>query len=193
MSDPSVLTRIGLGLSIARNFTADLLFVILVVVLFVFLFSSSEIDIPDGSALVLNPKGILVDQQPVADPLQDLVSPQTVLAEVELLGLLTAIKRATNDDRIQVIVLDLDELAYASTAQGNTLGRSLETFRAAGKEVLAFGAFYSQPQYLIASHADAVYMHPFGQILLSGFSAYQMYFNELLNKLKINVHISKNQ
>ena len=189
MSDPSVIARIGVGLTKARNFTMNLLFVVVVVVLLIVLFSSSTIDVPSGSALVLNPKGILVDQQTVVDPLQDLLSPQSALPEVELRGLLTAIKRATNDDRIEIIVLDLDELAYASTAQGATLGQALEAFRAGGKEVLAFGAYYSQPQYLIASHADAVYMHPFGQILLSGFNASQMYFNELLDNLKVNVHV----
>ena len=188
MSNPSVISRIGLGLTKARNFAANLLFVVLIVVLLVFLFSSSDIDVPSDSALVLNPKGVLVDQQTVIDPLQDLLS-QGRAPEVELLALLTAIKRATEDDRIQLIVLDLDELAYASTAQGNTLGRALESFRAAGKEVLAFGTYYSQSQYLIASHADAVYMHPFGQILLSGFSAYQIYFNELLDNLKVKIHV----
>ena len=96
MSDPSVIARIGVGLTKARNFTMNFVFVVVVVLLLVVLFSSGEIDVPSGSALVLNPKGILVDQQTVVDPLQDLLSPQSTLPEAAVLPMETTTGFPTN-------------------------------------------------------------------------------------------------
>jgi protease-4 len=51
------------------------------------------------------------------------------------------------------------------------------------------GDFYSQAQYYVASFANEVYMHPMGQVLLTGYGAYQTYYQSLLQKLKVNVHV----
>ncbi|MFP6815730.1 MAG: signal peptide peptidase SppA [Pseudomonadales bacterium] len=190
MSEPSVLSRIGRGLTRARIFTANLIFVVLIVIVLAAVLSGSGgIEVPEGSALVLNPEGSIVDQESFGDSITDLISPQPRQQEAALGELVTAVERATEDDRITTLVLDLNQLSYVSTAHTETLGEAFSAFRAEEKEIIAFGSYFSQPQYLLATYADAVYMHPYGQILPTGAGINQLYFSELLKKLDVNIHI----
>jgi len=86
-------------------------------------------------------------------------------------------------------VLNLEELAAISPGHADTLGDAMLQFQAAGKEIVAFANFYTQGQYQIASYADAIYMHPLGQLLLSGYGSNRLYYKELLDKLDVNIHI----
>ena len=65
--------------------------------------------------------------------------------------------------------------------------RALERFQGAGKPVVAVGDYYTQSQYLLASFADALYMHPMGQLILPGYGGNRLYFKRLLDKLNINI------
>jgi protease-4 len=184
------MSRIGSALTRARTFTANLIFVGLLVVLLVAIMSGSGAPgVPVGSALVLNPTGAIVDLRSYGDSVAELISPGPSAREAVLGDLLAAVERARQDERITTVVLDLNDLSYASTAHSETLGAALGAFRAEGKEVIAFGSYFSQPQYLLASYADAVYMHPFGQILPTGVGLNQLYFSDLLSKLNVKVHI----
>lgn len=53
----------------------------------------------------------------------------------------------------------------------------------------AYGAFYNQSQYYLASYADKVYLAPDGAVLVKGYSAYSMYFKTLLDKLDVTTHV----
>jgi protease-4 len=88
-----------------------------------------------------------------------------------------------------MIILDLDELAWAAPAHAQRIGVALTAFRDSGKKVVSYGHFYSQAQYHIASFADALYMHPMGQIVFEGFGGFNFYYNELLEKFDVNVHV----
>jgi len=57
------------------------------------------------------------------------------------------------------------------------------------KKIIAVGDYYTQGQYYLASFDDAVYMHPMGQVLLTGFGAFQNYYKDLLDRLKVKVHV----
>ena len=71
----------------------------------------------------------------------------------------------------------------------NGWAKRLKGFRETGKQVVAYGHSFSQAQYHIASFADAIYMHPMGQVVLDGFGGYNLYFSELLEKFDVNVHV----
>ncbi len=182
-------SRLGSFLTTTRIFVANTLFVLFVLFVLVMVFATSAVVVPDNSALVLNPRGVLVDQRAIGDSLESLLSPGTVGREVTLNDLLEAIERAERDDRISMLLLRLDQLQAASPGHAETIGAAIQAFRDAGKQVMAYGNFFTQSQYLIASYADAVYMHPMGQILLPGYGGNQLYFKELLDKLNINVNI----
>jgi protease-4 len=51
------------------------------------------------------------------------------------------------------------------------------------------GDYYTQDQYLLASFADTVIAHPMGGVALEGYSSYNNYFREALEKVSVSMHI----
>ncbi len=190
MSETGVFGRIGRFLTRARIFTANALFVLLVVLVLILIFGGGDrARVPSTAALVIDPAGTVVERVAIGNPLTELLAPPSTNREVEVGALRRAIRAATEDERITTIVLDLDEVTGLSPSHAQTLGAALRAFQANDKQVIAYGSFYTQAQYLLASFADAVYLHPFGQFLPTGFGINRLYFNELLNNLGINIHV----
>ena len=146
------------------------------------------IEVPDGGALVVAPQGAIVEQTSPLDPLSALLAGDTG-GQVAAADILQAIERATTDDRVALLALDLSDLTYASSAHMESIGAAIREFRDTGRKVVASSDFFSQGQYYLASFADEVYLHPMGQILLTGYGAYRDYYGGLLDKLKVNVHV----
>ncbi len=189
-STGGVLSRVGRGITRFRNFVVNTLFILLLAVLVGGLINSCQtLKVPDNSALLINPKGVIVESATLPDPFQELFRAGPRMAEIELDGLLRAIDFAASDDLIKMIVLDLDELAYAAPSHAQRIGEALQKFSETGKKVVSYGHYYTQSQYHIASFADAVYMHPMGQVVLDGFGGFNFYFNELLENFDVNVHV----
>ncbi len=187
---PGLFGRIGRALTWTRLVLSNLIFFGFLIFLLVMLFSGSPVpSVPDGGALVLNPRGAIVEQRTPVDPIQQWLAPQGVLAETELTDLLDALEHAGDDARIGMVVLDLDDLQYVSTAHARVLGDSLAALREAGKQVVAYGSYFDRQPYLLASHADAVYLHPLGQVVLPGYELTQLYFKNLLDRLDVNVRV----
>jgi protease-4 len=181
---------LGRALSATRTFVANLFFLILVVMLLALLFGApARVHVPDGAALVLAPEGDVVEQPEQFAPLGNLLGPSDVASETPFRDLMDALRGAKDDPRIRMVVLDLDDMGGISPAHLQALGAGLDALKAAGKQVVAIGDSYSQAQYYLASFANTVYMHPMGQVLLEGFGAFQIYFKDALDRLKVNVHV----
>ncbi len=187
---PSFFGRIGAGITRLRNFVVNTIFLLLLIALTVGLLANCQsVTVPQNSALLINPKGVIVEAATLPDPFTELFSTGPRMAQVELAALLSAIEGAATDADIRMIILDLDELAWAAPAHAQRIGQALQKFRDAGKKVVSYGHFYSQAQYHIASFADALYMHPMGQVVLEGFGGFGFYFSELLQNFDVNVHV----
>ncbi|MCB1683112.1 MAG: signal peptide peptidase SppA [Pseudomonadales bacterium] len=184
-----VWTQLARGISRVRNFFANSLFVLLMLFVLLALFARGGIPVPQDAALILNPQGVIVDQPSIRDPIAQFFAMDGVTGEVPLTSLTLAIEKAAADERIKLLVLDLDELAGVATTHAESIGEAIRGFQSTGKRVLAYGRFFSQAQYQIASYADALYLHPMGQLLLQGFGINQLYISELLEKLDVNVHV----
>ena len=100
-----------------------------------------------------------------------------------------AIRWAAEDDRITALVLDLENLAGPSTSQTLEISDAMAEFQAAGKPVIAAGDFYTQAQYLLASQADHILLHPEGGMFLEGFSVYRSYLKTFLEKIRVTMHV----
>ena len=190
MKKPKLLSRLGLAVTRARNFVINAVFLLLVAAALVGLFQGvTGFKVPDRAALVIDPAGELVEEAHADYDLLGLVSQSEPVRQTGINDLLRAVDHATDDDRIRTIVLLLDDLTAADSAHARQLGEALERFKAAGKEVIAFGHSYSQGQYAIASFADAIYMHPFGQVGFPGYGRYSPYLKDLLDNWGVNVHL----
>ena len=184
------LRAFGRGLTTMRIFVTNLIFLALVFVVIAILVSGgAKLTVPDKSALVIAPEGTIVEQTTQSAPFEALLGGNEVAGETRYQDLIDALDTAKTDSRISMIVLDLEHLTGVSPAHLSGLGDALTQAKAAGKEIVAVGDYYTQGQYYLASFADNIYMHSMGQVLLTGFGSYQSYYKDLLDRLKVKVHV----
>jgi protease-4 len=172
-----------------RAAIANVLICVFLLIVALAIFSGSDdVNVAQGSALVIAPQGAISEQPPARAPLSQLFDGSDSRA-TRVGDILEAIELAATDTRISLLALDLRGLTQASPALLEVVGAKLKKFRETGKTVIAASDSYSQQQYYLASFADEVYMHPMGQVLITGFEAYQDYYQQLLAHLKININV----
>jgi len=184
----NIFSAISRIFAFARVTLANILVVVVVVLIIAVLAADTgRVEVEKDSALLLDPAGTIVEQMGGQAPLDILTGGS--LAQTRLGDILSAIDKATTDDRIGVLVLDTSSLGYVAPAQLEVIGDALEAFRASGKRLLAKSQFYDRDQYYLASFADTVIMHPFGEVMLNGYGRFRNYYAGLIEKLKVNVHV----
>jgi protease-4 len=196
MSKPSrlrrILSAIWNGITRVRLALSNILFLLLLVLIYFVYMGGGDEPPPDRAALLLNLMGTVVDQRSQVDPLAALlVEPSPAEHEVVLRDVIDAIDYAKDDPAVSALVMELDQLLYVGLSRVQEIAAALEEFRASGKPVVAVGDFFTQDQYLLASYADTVIVHPYGGVALEGFSSYRNYFRDALEKLSVNVHVFK--
>ncbi len=175
-----------------RRVTVNLLFLVIVVALLVIVFSSDDPEIADKTALVIAPKGQLVEQltakgiEQMIDEARGTASPETLLKDV-----VDAIEAAKDDDRVEVLVLNLSSFSGARLTKLQDVGKAIDDFKTSGKKVVAMADFYGQDAYYLAAHADEIITHSMGAVILEGYGRYRMYYKEGIDKLGLDVHIFK--
>ena len=189
-----VFKGIWAGINFSRRLILNILFLLLVIAFFVSLSSDDDqIIIENGSVLRLNLNGPIVEEKTYIDPVEaainDATSGSEAPSEILLDDIVEVINEATNDERISVILLDLQEMPKAHLNKLKQITNAIETFKQAGKKVIASGYYYTQAQYYIASHADEVAMHPYGSVAIEGYGMYPLYFKDALEKLEVTQHI----
>lgn len=177
------------SLKAAQSLTGTLLFLILMVIVLKAMFSDNRPTVADGSALVIDPAGIIVEQLTARDPFEAALGQDSQPPETLLRDIVGAIRTAKDDKRITALVLSLDGVMGAGASQLHYLGKVIDEFKESGKPVLAYGTSYSQGQYLLAAHADEIFMHPFGGVLMTGYGIYPTYFKAGLDKIKAKAHV----
>lgn len=194
MSKPSILRRclgaIWTGITWLRLALANLLFLaMLAIIYFVYMGGSPE-PLPEQAALLLNPIGLVVDEKSPVEPLQALLGePSPADHEVLVRDVIDAIDLAAQDPAVNSLVMELDSLVRVGISRSLEIVVALERFKATGKPVIAVADFFTQDQYLLASHADEIISHPQGGVALEGFGAYYNYFAEALDKLSVSMHV----
>ena len=152
------------------------------------------VSVPKEAALLINPNGVLVEEAESEDPFELFIQEAYGADEpsqIEVGKLAHAIRAAAKDDRIKGIVLDLSQLYIPtiSASKAHYLAGVIDEFKASGKKVYSVGDYYGQDQYLIASHADEIYMHDKGSLVLVGYGSYDAYMKSFLDKLLITPHV----
>ena len=175
-------------LTFCRTAVFNLVFLALVALVLVVVFSDRSARIPDTAALVLSPSGTIVDQKTELSWGRQLVDEEGP-SETLLQDLLDAVDHAAGDPRIQAIYLDLRRLRNAGLSKLQELGGALRRFRASGKPIIAWSDFFNQRHYYLAAHADRVYVHPMGGVLLTGLGIYQNYYRSALDMLRVRFHV----
>ncbi len=167
-----------------------LLLLLLVLALVIAALRASSPSMPERAALVVAPRGKLVEQLSGNAVQRAIENAQGGGQQETLLwNLVGAIRAAATDRRIGVLVLDLDKLQGAGQPMLEELAGAIQRFRASGKPVIAYGMAYDQDQYYLAAQANQVYLDPTGFVMIEGFSQYELYFKDLLQKVGVNVNV----
>ena len=176
----------------ARKVTFNLLFLFLAMGLLAILFSNDDPKIAKTTALVIEPKGKLVEQL-TAKTVGSLIDEARGAGIVETLlkDVIDAIDAAKDDDRVQLLVLDLNSFSGAGLTKLQDMAEAITNFKTSGKKVIAIADFYGQDAYYLAAHADEVIVNEMGEILIEGFGRGRMYFKEGIDKLGLDVNIFK--
>lgn len=194
MSKPSLLRRVlsGIwrGITRIRLAMSNILFLVMIALIYFVYIGGAPTPLPEKAALLLNISGTVVDQRSEVNPLRALMAaPTPADHEVLLRDVIEAIDYAADDPAINSLVMELEYLVYVGISKTQEILPALEKFRASGKPIIAMGDYYTQDQYLLASFADTVISHPMGGVALEGYSSYNNYFREALEKLSVSMHI----
>ena len=181
--------RILAGISKVITVLVPLLFVVIFfAVLSVSVSENAPKPLPESAGLLIAPTGRLVEDRTPLEPLDALFADE-LAAETLLSTVIEGIDAAADDDRITSIVLDLENLAGPSTSQSMEIIEALDRFSETGKPIVAIGDYFTQSQYLLASQADTIFLHPEGGVSLMGFGVYRTYLKQFLENIKVNFHI----
>jgi len=103
-------------------------------------------------------------------------------------NVLEAIKAAKTDSRIKGISID-NKLLLAGTAQVKAIRDAIIDFKTSGKFVYAYGDYYMQKDYYLASVADSVFLNPSGEMDFRGLSSEVLFFKDLQEKSGIKMEV----
>ena len=188
----SLFSRLLGGLDGLRRFLVNVLFFGLLAGLLIASLGGKP-KVPDGAALMLKPRGTIVEQLSPVDPVERFVSRNTgagaAASETLLKDLVDALRFAKDDARIKAVYLDTNDMAGAGFTKLRDLRDALADFKKSGKKVIAYGDAFMQPQYYLAAQADEVYLHPEGMVLITGFGGFRQYYKEGLDKFGVEMHV----
>lgn len=177
------------GLDTSRRIVVNLLFLALIVGLVVAAVTSGP-RVPKGAALVVEPRGEVVEQLSGATPQGMLMAALGDGGEETLLqDQLDAIRAAKDDSRISSLYLDLSKMKACGVTKLQDLRAAIADFRAGGKKVVAYADGYEQWGYAVAAAADEVWLHPMGGVLLEGLGRWRTYYKDGIDRLGIDWHV----
>ncbi|MDH3613827.1 MAG: signal peptide peptidase SppA [Gammaproteobacteria bacterium] len=166
--------------------------ILLLVIFMVFFGAMSDVPrgLPDKAALVIQPVGFLVEQIE-GDPFERAIAelagdgkPQTLVQDI-----VDALAHAKDDDRIEVVYLELSSVLGAGLSKLQQVAAAIEDFKSSGKKVIASADYLSQQAYYLAAHADEVYLHPEGFLIMQGFGRFRTYYKDAIDLLRIDWNV----
>ena len=194
MNETTKIERFWEWVTTARKFTINLLFLLIVlIILFSILgsiFSSNKLPDPEGKALVFNPEGPIVEQVSGlgADPINILLSGLPT-PEVNVRDVLFTLEAAHKDERIEHVILSLDNIYGTGQTVLYDVGQALKKLKDSGKNIVAIADYYDQSSYYLASFANEIILHPDGGVAIDGYSTVRLYYRSFIDKLEVTVNL----
>ncbi|MDC0184808.1 signal peptide peptidase SppA [Rhodobiaceae bacterium] len=161
--------------------------VIIICIFILSLFSKVSDDIEKGTALFIPMNGILVEQAQEVNSFESFLGGSRK-NEIELKNIINIIRAASNDKKIDTIVISLSNFIGGYPADIFYLSEALNNFKKVdGNKIIAIADQFSQASYIIASFADEIILHPSGGVLLTGWSSKRVFVKDFLDKLDVKV------
>ena len=147
------------------------------------------VDVDDNTVLVFDMKAPIQDRAPQSFSFADALE-----LDPEAYGLntiLPAIEHAAEDDRITGISIQ-NMYALGGISNMVALRGALKKFKESGKFIYAYGDFFNQADYYLASVSDSIFVHPEGLVNFRGLSAEVLYFKSAQEKSGISMEVIRN-
>lgn len=147
-----------------------------------------EFDDPTDKALVIRPLGPIVEQVAGSnDPFDNLSG--DLPRELYVGDLLEVLETAASDDRVQDIILSLDNINGTGQAVLYDVGNALQKIQEADKNIIAVGDYYTRSGYYLASFADEIIMNSDGLVEMDGFGRSRLFYKSFLDKIKVDFNV----
>jgi protease IV len=151
--------------------------------------ADKQVTVQNNSMLVLDLERQIVDRAP-NDPFQDFNFPG--IPQMKTIGLdqiLSSLENAASDDRIKGVYLNLS-MVNGGMASVEEIRNALVRFKEnSGKPVYAYGDYFDQKSYYLATVADEIVIHPMGAVDFRGLGGEMMFFTKALDKAGIEMQI----
>ena len=184
-----LIKTFGRGLDFLRRLTLNLVFFVLLAGVIVVLVYDKPASVPQNAVLLVTLSGQIVEEDDfngggTLSSVFDGSDSSTRLRDVT-----RALESAAADPRIAAVHFRVQDLAKAGLASLREIGAAMDRVKAAGKKITVWSTGYSQAQYAVAAHANEVFVHPMGGVLLRGISGTRLYWGEALSQLGVTVHV----
>lgn len=144
-------------------------------------------NVEKNSVFVLNLSGT-ISEQGSENPLSMFTGDNSLNSGLN--DILSSIKKAKANDDIKGIYIEAGALA-ANYATLQEIRNALADFRKSGKWIVAYGDFYTQGAYYVASVADKVYINPKGVVDWHGIGAQTMFYKDFMAKFGVKWQVVK--
>lgn len=186
-----IVRAVGRAFDVFRRIAVNVLFLALISLFAAaWIAGSTRTKIAPDTALVLDLQGNVVEQYTGSArqaEMEQALGGQ--VQETQLRDITAVLDAAAKDPRISRAVLLLDGMSGAGLAKLHEIESAMARFQAHGKQIIAWSTAMEQPQYLLAMHADKVYLDPFGALELHGFGGYRNYYHQALDRLGVTVNV----
>lgn len=144
-------------------------------------------NVEKNSVFVLNLSGT-ISEQGSENPLSMFTGDNSLNSGLN--DILSSIKKAKANDEIKGIYIEAGALMtnYATLQE---IRNALADFRKSGKWIVAYGDFYTQGAYYVASVADKVYINPKGIVDWHGIGAQTMFYKDFMAKFGVKWEVVK--
>lgn len=179
-------------LNFLRTAIANLILLAVLVAIAVWFGHSSPEPVKQKTYLAIDLVGQVVEKTAMDSGLSSLVpSLHDAVPQTRLRDVIEAFDTAAVDPDIIGIYLKVDDLESVGPASIREIGAAMDRFRATNKPIVVWSSSYAQRQYAIAAHASEIYLHPMGQVLVTGLGGSRLYWGDVLKNLGVNVHVFK--
>ncbi len=187
----SLMGRLWWWLDSSRRLVLNLLFLAIVLGGLVAWIKSGPPRLKDKTVLVLDLAGPLVEQRSGSPRDQALQQVQGQPGgQVQLRDLITVLDAAAADDHISSVLLVLDGFQGAGLPSLREAIAVITRFKqTSGKKVVAWGQHYDQRQYLLASSADELLLHPMGLVRIEGYGRLRSYYRDAFDRLGVSANV----
>lgn len=150
--------------------------------------ANSLSEVRDKSVLYIDLSGTITERYTPGPLVEEIMQQKD--GQLSLSDILSSIKEAANDDRIEGVYLYCGGASMGIASRQELIG-AIEGFRKSGKWVLAYGDYYSQGDYYVACSADEIYLNPVGAVDVRGLASVTPFFKGLMDKMGIQMQVIK--